>query len=77
MKIFRKLDFSFDGKTIQNAQLNFAPQIGELLTAKLPSTDEAITNYNINKQFKQYASKTEDNFPAIIALKQKIQRGCT
>ena len=36
----------------------------------MPSTDEAITQFGktSNKHFKQYASKTEDNFPAIIAL---------
>ena len=67
-----KLDFSFDGKTIQNASIKFLqPQIGELLfTAKLPSIDEAITQFGktSNKQFKQYVSKTKDSVPAIIAL---------
>ena len=43
-----KLDFSFDGKTIQNASIKFLqPQIGELLfTAKLLSIDEALTQFD-------------------------------
>ena len=67
-----KLDFSFNGKTIQNASIKLLqPQIGELLfTAKLPSTHEAITLFGeiSNKQFKQYVSKTKDPVPAILAL---------